>query len=218
MGDRFMLEPNTAYAYQMVPGYGGLDYYSPIIVHRVTPLKRGDGSFRLDFTNCFYAAGVQGMQKEFRMLHHTATHLVVADVQVPERTIIVRALSQDWLNEHCDGYSLKAFVAGQQGERYGDVWGQHVTVPEPGLSEASRLRDRFRGGLVGLAVGDVLGVPVEFKKPGTFTPVSEVLGGGAFNLLPGEWTDDTSMALCLAESLLSCQGFDAVDQLKRYVA
>ena len=75
--------------------------------------------------------------------------------------------------------------------------------------------DRARGSLIGLAVGDALGVPLEFKSPGTFEPVNDMIGGGSFNLMPGEWTDDTSMALCLAESLIE-KGFDPVDQLERY--
>ena len=77
--------------------------------------------------------------------------------------------------------------------------------------------DRCRGALLGLALGDALGVPVEFMRPGTFDPVTELMGGGPHGLMPGEWTDDTSMALCLAESLIQCRGFDAEDQLRRYV-
>ena len=77
--------------------------------------------------------------------------------------------------------------------------------------------DRYRGALLGLAVGDALGAPVEFMRPGTFDPVTEMLGGGPHGLMPGEWTDDTSMALCLAESLIECRGFDPIDQLRRYV-
>jgi ADP-ribosylglycohydrolase len=61
---------------------------------------------------------------------------------------------------------------------------------------------RYRGSLLGLAVGDALGTTLEFKSPGTFTPITDMVGGGPFNLEPGEWTDDTSMALCLAESLI----------------
>lgn len=77
--------------------------------------------------------------------------------------------------------------------------------------------DRYRGALLGLAVGDALGAPLEFMRPGTFDPVTEMLGGGPHGLMPGEWTDDTSMALCLAESLIESEGFDAIDQLQRYV-
>jgi ADP-ribosylglycohydrolase len=77
--------------------------------------------------------------------------------------------------------------------------------------------NRFRGALIGLAVGDALGTTLEFKRPGTFKPVTDITGGGPFHLKPGQWTDDTSMALCLAESLVDKQGFDPLDQLERYV-
>ncbi len=79
-------------------------------------------------------------------------------------------------------------------------------------------QDRFRGALLGLATGDAVGTTLEFTSPGAFTPVDDMVGGGPFHLRPGEWTDDTSMALCLAESLLACDGFDAADQMLRYVA
>lgn len=77
--------------------------------------------------------------------------------------------------------------------------------------------DRSRGSLVGLAVGDALGTTVEFRQPGTFPPVTDIVGGGPFGLEPGQWTDDTSMALCLAESLVERKGFDPADQMARYV-
>ena len=76
--------------------------------------------------------------------------------------------------------------------------------------------DRYRGSLLGLAAGDALGTTLEFRPPGSFQPVSDMVGGGPFRLKPGQWTDDTSMALCLAESLIDRRGFDPVDQLKRY--
>ncbi len=76
--------------------------------------------------------------------------------------------------------------------------------------------DRFRGCLLGLAAGDAVGTTVEFKSRGSFPPVTDMVGGGPFGLQPGEWTDDTSMALCLAESLLHVGGFDAKDQMDRY--
>jgi ADP-ribosyl-[dinitrogen reductase] hydrolase len=83
-------------------------------------------------------------------------------------------------------------------------------------AEQELIRDRYRGALLGLAVGDALGTTVEFKTPGTFTPVTDMVGGGPFHLKPGEWTDDTSMALCLAQSLIERRGFDAKDQIDRY--
>ncbi len=78
-------------------------------------------------------------------------------------------------------------------------------------------RSRFRGCLLGLAAGDALGTSVEFMSPGTFEPLTDMVGGGKFNLAPGEWTDDTSMALCLADSLVTTGKFDPIDQLERYV-
>ena len=79
------------------------------------------------------------------------------------------------------------------------------------------LMQRYNGSLLGLATGDALGTTLEFKPPGSFKPIKDMVGGGPFQLRPGEWTDDTSMALCLAESLVECKGFDPIDQLKRYV-
>ena len=81
----------------------------------------------------------------------------------------------------------------------------------------ARRADRFRGCLLGLAAGDAVGTSVEFKPRGSFTPVKEMTGGGTFNLPLGAWTDDTSMALCLATSLVEQGGFDARDQMQRYV-
>jgi ADP-ribosyl-[dinitrogen reductase] hydrolase len=75
---------------------------------------------------------------------------------------------------------------------------------------------RFRGCLLGLAIGDAVGTTVEFQPRGSFTPITDMVGGGPFNLKPGQWTDDTSMALCLATSLLARNDFDALDQMERY--
>ena len=79
------------------------------------------------------------------------------------------------------------------------------------------LQDRAQGALLGLATGDALGTTLEFTQPGSFVPLAGIMGGGPFDLLPGQWTDDTSMALCLAESLVTCGGFDARDQMARYL-
>jgi ADP-ribosyl-[dinitrogen reductase] hydrolase len=76
--------------------------------------------------------------------------------------------------------------------------------------------ERYRGALLGLACGDAVGTALEFSKPGTFVPITDMIGGGPFNLQPGQWTDDTSMALCLAESLVECGAFDLKDQIERY--
>jgi ADP-ribosyl-[dinitrogen reductase] hydrolase len=81
---------------------------------------------------------------------------------------------------------------------------------------AISLGKRFAGCLLGLAVGDAVGTAVEFQYPGSFEPLTDMIGGGAFRLLPGQWTDDTSMSLCLAESLIECGGYSPTDQAARY--
>jgi ADP-ribosyl-[dinitrogen reductase] hydrolase len=77
------------------------------------------------------------------------------------------------------------------------------------------LLSRFRGSLLGLAVGDALGAPVEFETRGNFPPITGFRDGGPFNLNPGDWTDDTSLALCLAESLVDRR--DRSPTKERYV-
>lgn len=86
----------------------------------------------------------------------------------------------------------------------------------PGGDDSSR--DRAIGALVGLAVGDAVGTTLEFRSPGTFTPITDMVGGGPFGLAPGQWTDDTSMAMCLAESIAETGRLDPEDQLRRYLA
>ena len=75
---------------------------------------------------------------------------------------------------------------------------------------------RARGALMGLAVGDAVGTTNEFKWAGTFDPITDMVGGGPFLLEPGQWTDDTSMALCIADSLLAQGRYDSFDVMERY--
>jgi ADP-ribosyl-[dinitrogen reductase] hydrolase len=83
---------------------------------------------------------------------------------------------------------------------------------------AKDAKDRFRGCLLGLACGDAVGAPLEGLTRGAFPPVTTMTGGGTWGVSPGEWTDDTSMALCLAHSLLESNGFDAENQMDKYTA
>jgi len=79
------------------------------------------------------------------------------------------------------------------------------------------LIDKLSGSLIGLAVGDAVGTTVEFKPRGSFTPVTDMTGGGPFKLPVGYWTDDTSMALCIADSLCENNGLDEHDLLGKFV-
>jgi hypothetical protein len=92
----------------------------------------------------------------------------------------------------------------------------HDVTQAPEVLDAARsLRDRFQGALIGLAAADALAAHTQFRKPGSFAPIGDLLGGGPFDLPRGAWTDDTAMALLLAESLVEC-GFDARDQVARF--
>ena len=76
--------------------------------------------------------------------------------------------------------------------------------------------DKALGAFIGLAVGDAIGAPAEFCQRGRFQPLTGMRAGGKFQMQLGEWTDDTAMALCLADSLIACDGFDPNDQMERY--
>ncbi|HTZ53570.1 MAG TPA: ADP-ribosylglycohydrolase family protein [Candidatus Acidoferrum sp.] len=77
--------------------------------------------------------------------------------------------------------------------------------------------DRGLGCLLGLAIGDALGTTLEFTVRDAHPAITGLIGGGPFELESGQWTDDTSMALCLADSLLFCDGFDARDLMNRFL-
>ncbi|WAJ27807.1 ADP-ribosylglycohydrolase family protein [Antarcticirhabdus aurantiaca] len=78
--------------------------------------------------------------------------------------------------------------------------------------------DRARGALLGLAVGDALGTTLEFSARDSLSRQTDITGGGPFHLRPGQWTDDTAMALALADSLLACSGLDPRDLMTRFVS
>ncbi len=80
----------------------------------------------------------------------------------------------------------------------------------------SEMANKFRGCFLGLAVGDAFGTTLEFTLRKESELHTEMIGGGPFNLKPGEWTDDTSMALCLAHSLFERNTFDPTHQLELY--
>jgi ADP-ribosylglycohydrolase len=119
--------------------------------------------------------------------------------QPSPQTAAQRAFVKGWQNRDADSTMTKTAPAASLG----------------GLSTTSE-KDRAVGCLVGLATGDAVGTTVEFSAPGTFPPVTDMVGGGPFRLKGGQWTDDTSMALCLAESLVDRGGFDPADQMTRY--
>lgn len=91
------------------------------------------------------------------------------------------------------------------------------TLDDDAMAATHALRERFSGALLGLATGDALAAATQYRKPGSFTPVGDLLGGGPFDLPRGAWSDDTAMALCVADSFLERGGFDPLDQVERFM-
>jgi len=91
-------------------------------------------------------------------------------------------------------------------------------APTPGdTGIALTLRDRYHGLMLGLAAGDACGQAATHRRPGTFAPLGDLLGGGPYELPRGAWGDKTAMALGLAESLVETDRADTADQLARYL-
>jgi ADP-ribosyl-[dinitrogen reductase] hydrolase len=90
-------------------------------------------------------------------------------------------------------------------------------VPESApATTAEAIRDRAVGCMLGLAVGDALGTTLEFKARDSYAPLTDIIGAGPFSLRPGEWTDDTAMALALGDSLLAHPDLDEADLMRRF--
>jgi ADP-ribosyl-[dinitrogen reductase] hydrolase len=91
-------------------------------------------------------------------------------------------------------------------------------VPEatPDAS-AEAIRDRGVGALLGLAVGDAIGTALEFTARDRRPALTDMVGGGPFRLKAGEWTDDTAMALALADSLAADHRLEEADLMRRFV-
>ncbi|WP_445191814.1 ADP-ribosylglycohydrolase family protein [Sphingomonas sp. Tas61C01] len=82
---------------------------------------------------------------------------------------------------------------------------------------STAVEDRAVGALLGLAVGDAVGTTLEFTRRGAQPLLTDMVGGGPFKLKPGEWTDDTAMALALADSLATDPSLDERDLMARFV-
>jgi ADP-ribosyl-[dinitrogen reductase] hydrolase len=93
----------------------------------------------------------------------------------------------------------------------------NLAIEEASTRVLGRLSERYGGLLLGLAIGDALGMPVQHRRRGTFSPIGDLLAGGPFDLPRGAWTDETAQVLCLAESLVECGHLDLHDLQARLV-
>ena len=83
---------------------------------------------------------------------------------------------------------------------------------------AEAILDRAQGAFLGLAIGDAVGTTLEFASRDSRPLLINMVGGGPFRLQAGEWTDDTAMAVALADSLLTSNGLNEQDLLSRFTA
>ena len=90
-----------------------------------------------------------------------------------------------------------------------------VAEPAPATTTEA-IRDRALGALLGLAVGDALGTTLEFAVRDSYEHLTDLVGGGPFGLQPGQWTDDTSLALALADSLVAHPTLNPDDLIQRF--
>ncbi|PEQ12685.1 hypothetical protein B2G71_10285 [Novosphingobium sp. PC22D] len=101
-------------------------------------------------------------------------------------------------------------------ERY--VHAQSLLLKRDPDTSPAAIRDRAVGALLGLAVGDAVGTTLEFKARDSYPLHCDMTGGGPFRLAPGEWTDDTAMALALADSLRGRDDLDETELMRRFLA
>ena len=92
-----------------------------------------------------------------------------------------------------------------------------VRAPSAPLRTAAAIRDRALGALLGLATGDAVGTTLEFEPRDAQPLLKDMTGGGPFALPAGAWTDDTAMALALADSLAASGSLDCRDLMNRFV-
>lgn len=113
--------------------------------------------------------------------------------------------SDEVIDEYAQRYHDLLPVSTRKAVQYGEEvdasqfsdWGKDF----PQLNSDMDALDRAKGALIGLAIGDAVGTTLKFK-PRDSEHVYDMVGGGPFKLKPGQWTDDTSMAICLAEACL----------------
>ncbi|CAF1132603.1 unnamed protein product [Adineta steineri] len=114
-----------------------------------------------------------------------------------------------WLN--CQYYDLEKTKI----KRPNEIENEMEDPPEINNKE---ILNRIQGSIIGMALGDALGAHVEFRPRSYLLehPVNDLQGGGTWGLEIGQFTDDTSMGVCLANSLIARHDFIPYDQLVRY--
>jgi ADP-ribosylglycohydrolase len=214
------IAPHTPYESELPPG---IEYLREPVTDHTVPAERAQmaaildalsralGSGRRVYLHCRAGIGRTGM---------VAACLLIERGMAPDEALA--ELNRAW-RQSARAKEWPNVPETAEQVQYVRTWTRLGVATEPDpllepatLAAARGVRERFIGSLVGLAVGDAVAAATQYQRPGRFAPVGDMLGGGPFDLPRGAWSDDTAMALCLADSLLESNGFDARDQVERY--
>ncbi len=197
------------------------------VIHTVGPIWRGGDNGEAELlASCYRSALTLAREHGLRTLAFPAIscgvygYPVAAACAIAVRTI--RAFFDDNANANafdrieliCFGDDVYRTYAALLYEHTGENTENTETQEQ---RQSADLRGRIIGGLLGLVVGDALGVPVEFYRRETLDrqPLTEMIGHGTHGQPPGTWSDDSSLALATAASLLE-RGYDPADMMARF--
>ena len=170
-----------------------------------------------DFEDAWEVAGPairDRLRLGFDVLVHCRGGLGRAGTIAARLLVELGASPDDAIRRVRDARSRYAIETASQEAHIAECSAHAPTVP---LHAAAGIRDRALGAFLGLAIGDAVGTTLEFCSRDTQPRVVDMSGGGPFALPPGAWTDDTAMALALADSLASTGTLDCRDLMDRFV-
>ncbi|MEZ4384177.1 MAG: O-acetyl-ADP-ribose deacetylase [Nannocystaceae bacterium] len=200
---------------------GGYDLPARHIIHAVGPIWRGGQAGEAGLLAACYRRSLElAAARGLRTIAFPAISCGVYGYPIDQACAVALAAIRGFVDAHpgaLDEVSLVCF-----GD---DVYAAYAALltadpdPRAAPAPAADLRARIVGGLLGLVVGDALGVPVEFFRREALDrePVQGMRGHGAHGQPPGTWSDDSSLALATATSLVE-RGYDPADMMARFAA
>jgi len=178
------------------------------IIHTVGPVWNGSPEVEEQLKSCYQRSLELAEEHDCKSVAFPAISCGIYGYPIDDACGVALKVIRDFLQNSSMKVVLCCF-----GEEVAQAYESEMKIYD---SKEPTKQDRYRACLLGLAAGDALGTTLEFMPPGSFEPIDDIVGGGPFSLRAGQWTDDTSMALCLADSLIRKKEFDAEDQMKRY--
>ncbi|MEZ4449389.1 MAG: O-acetyl-ADP-ribose deacetylase [Nannocystaceae bacterium] len=185
------------------------------VIHTVGPIYRGGGAGEAGLlASCYRQSLGLARAHGLRTIAFPAISCGVYGYPVAEAASIALRTIREALVAHPDAFDAITLVC------FGDDVhaAYEALLAGDAPADAVDLRGRLLGGLVGLVVGDAIGVPVEFHRRETLDrqPLTDMIGHGTHGQPPGTWSDDSSLALATAASL--CAGYDPRDIMGRFLA